>query len=194
MKLPLLLLHNIDPGQFNNWALLLPPIRSIVKLTSFTAACVLCHPQLHISPCILAKANLAHAQVQSQYLLSLQQRSRICASSGITSALSLRLTVLPHFCFAYQRRDYAGLIRHRVGGLQLLASLAPQDLYFVENVKQADIGCGIKERANTFGDDCSSCCASSDETSDFCGSDGSSINCDRAVEQNSGFRAKRRKE
>jgi len=54
--------------------------------------------------------------------LSYRQRSRICASSGLTGVLSLRLTIPPRFRPSHQR-DMAGYIRGRVGGLLMLAFL-----------------------------------------------------------------------
>jgi hypothetical protein len=196
MKLPLLLPRSMDYGQFYNWALLLPPICILVKLTTFVAACTLSNPQRYISSFILAKANLARASVQLQSHLSLRQLSRICASSGITDVLTLRLTIPPRKFYASQRSDNAGIIRCRVGGLRLLASLAPQDLYPVDDSgHRADVGCGIKYSASAFSDVSSfSSCASSDETSSGSGMDGRSINCECTFDCSTGGRAKRVKE
>jgi hypothetical protein len=133
MRLPLLLLHNID-NQFNNWALLLPPVRIMQRLTAFAAACMLCRPQLRLNAFVLAQARLALARSQSHPLLSYRQRSRVCSSSGLTGILSLRLAIPPRNFSPPRPCDVAKCIRGRVGGLLMLAFLAPEDLYSAESV------------------------------------------------------------
>ena len=194
MRLPLLLIHKIDHDQFNNWALLLPPIRSIFKLAAFAAACMPCRPQRHISPFVLAKTNLARARTKS-YCLSQPQLALICANSSIASMLALRLAASPLNSPPPQKRDNVGPIRSRAGGMQLLTSLAPQDLYAVDYIGQAAGGCGIESSASTFSDIRSfSSCASMDDVSGSSGSDSSSGSCDGALERTAGGRTKRRKQ
>jgi hypothetical protein len=188
MRLPLLLLHNID-NQFNNWALLLPPIRTMQRLTAFAAACMLCRPQLRLSALVLVRARLALARSQSHPYLSYRQRSRICASSGLTGVLSLRLAIPPRFFVPSRQRDMAGCIRGRVGGLLMLAFLAPEDLYAAESVDGLECSSSGESRSCNWSDVSSSASGASSEEASSC-SDSSSCESARRA---STSRSKRRK-
>jgi hypothetical protein len=129
MKLPLLLLHSIHDEKNDNWALLLPSVRRMVTLSAFVAACMLCHPQYQLTSLALAKRKLYLLQMQSVGFLSHRQRLRICTSSGAVAFLSFRLTFFPHNIRALKNHQEAKNVRRRVGGLQLMVSLALEDLF-----------------------------------------------------------------
>jgi len=173
MKLPLLLLHNIDYDQFNNWALPLSPVRSMVNLTAFAAACVLCRPQHQQPASARAKARLAHAQSQSRALTAHQHRTRICACSGIAGVLALRLTIPPRNFRPPQNRDVAGQIRGRVGGLRLLACLVVENIYASNcDVRDGDSDCSddnasFSSSESCFGSDASSSSGGGSSSSSF---------------------------
>ena len=189
MRLPLLLLHNMD-NQFNNWALLLPPIRIMQRLTAFAAACMLCRPQLRLSALVLVRARLALARSQMHPYLSYRQRSRICASSGLTGVLSLRLTIPPRCFVPSRQRDMAGCIRGRVGGLLMLAFLAPEDLYAAESVDGVECSSSGESRSCNWSDASSSASCASSEDASSCSE---SSSCESAPRRSSTSPSKRSK-
>ena len=188
MRVPLLLLHNIDHDQFNNWAPLLPPVRSMVNFAIFAAACMLGRPQHQPSPFNIVNTKSARATAQSLACLSFRQRARVCASSALAGVLSLRMTLPPPNFTRTRKCNDARCIRSRVGGLRLLASLVLETLYL------SNSGGGSEECAGNWSENSSSVsCLTSDDGSDSSSSSSSNSSNERPSERIAGSQSKRRR-
>lgn len=175
MRLPLLLLHNVEYDEFNNWALLLPPVRSTIEFATFAAACMLCRPQHQLNSCNPVILKLARAKTQSSTHLSHRQRARLCASGSMAGVLALRLTFLPRKAMPPRKRDEAGPIRSRVGGLQLLHYLVLESLYKFSTLERVrGVEHSGEESSGHYSDGSSSSSSVNDVDCSGCGGSSSS--------------------